>query len=225
MFILILITVGMHRPKFSTSTLIIVVFIACLWMLDRIVRGSKLIWNFFGNSAIVTALPNNAIRMKLSRRMNTRAGSHAFLWIPSIRAFETHPFTMLSSHPTEMVIRVYDGFTYDLYKAAQETPGRSLRCSIDGGYGQVPDFKVFEKVILVAGGSGASFTFSVALDVLNSMSPITKAIDFIWVVRHQGKLQINTYHSPIKNWNLTSHLQSALNGLPRSSRSLRDTRM
>ncbi|CAG8179504.1 unnamed protein product [Penicillium nalgiovense] len=189
MFILIMITVGMHRPKFSTSVVIIVIFTACLWTLDRIIRGAKMLWNFFGNSLTVTALPGNALRVKLSRRMHCSPGSHAFLWVPALRWAESHPFTLLSSDPSEFVIRVYDGFTRDLYKAAQEFPGISLRCSIDGAYGQIPNFKVFEKVVLVAGGSGASFTFAIALDLIEASNKAVKSIDFIWVVRHQESLE------------------------------------
>ncbi|CAI7584936.1 unnamed protein product [Penicillium glandicola] len=189
MFILIMITVGMHRPKFTTSTVIIVIFTASLWTLDRIIRGAKIVWNFFGNSLTITALPNDALRVKLSRRMHSTPGSHAFLWVPAIRWIESHPFTLLSSNPSEFVIRVYDGFTRDLYKAAVESPGRSLRCSVDGAYGQVPNFKVFDKVVLVAGGSGASFTFAIALDLIGASNKEVKSIDFIWVVRHRETLE------------------------------------
>ncbi|KAJ5705861.1 hypothetical protein N7536_001550 [Penicillium majusculum] len=189
MFILIMITVGMHRPKFSTHSVIIVIFTACLWVMDRIIRSAKILWNFFGNSLTVTALPNNAIRVKLSRRMHSTPGSHAFLWVPAIRWVESHPFTLLSSNPSEFVIRVYDGFTRDLYKAAQASPGKSLRCSVDGAYGQVPNFKVFDKVVLVAGGSGASFTFAIALDLIEASKKAVKSIDFIWIVRHQESLE------------------------------------
>jgi len=191
MFILIMITLGMHRPEFKDSTIIITIFIACLWMSDRIIRAGKLGWNFLGNYATLTPLPNNTIRVQLSRPVYSQPGSHAFLWLPAIRWVETHPFTMVSADPAQFVIRVYDGFTRDLYKAAQSAPGRSLRCSVDGGYGQVPNFKTFDKVILVAGGSGASFTFSVALDLVKKSADktATRSIDFIWAVQYSGKLQ------------------------------------
>lgn len=187
MFILIMITVGMHRPKFSSFTVMIVIFTACLWGADRILRGGKLVWNFVGNFATVTALPNDALRVKLSRRLTGRPGAHAFLWVPAIRWAESHPFTLVSSTASEFVIRVYDGFTRDLYKAAQEKPDKSLRCSVDGPYGQVPNFQHYEKAILIAGGSGASFTFAIALDLIEATKKTTKSIDFIWVLRHHGK--------------------------------------
>ncbi|KAJ5793295.1 uncharacterized protein N7503_009273 [Penicillium pulvis] len=189
MFILIMITVGMHRPEFSSHTVIIIIFTACLWVMDRLIRGAKIVWNFFGNHATVTALPDDALRVKLSRRMYSSPGSHAFLWVPAIRWVESHPFTLLSSTPSEFVIRVYDGFTRDLHKTAQQAPGMSLRCSVDGPYGQVPNFKKFDKVILIAGGSGASFTFAVALDLIESTTKVVKSIDFIWVVRNYESLE------------------------------------
>ncbi|GKZ49342.1 hypothetical protein AbraIFM66951_001746 [Aspergillus brasiliensis] len=189
LFILIMITVGLHRPKFSTSTVIIIIFTACLWVLDRLIRGARIVWNFFGNSAMITALPNEALRVRLKRCMRSRPGSHGFLWVPAIRWIESHPFTLVSSSPSEFVIRVYDGFTRDLYNAAQQAPGQTLRCSVDGPYGQVPNFRVFDKVVLIAGGSGASFTFAIALDLIQSPPTAVKSIDFIWVVRHRESLE------------------------------------
>lgn len=189
MFILITITIGLHRPKISKSAVVIIIFTACLWFMDRVIRFLKVCWNFPGNYASLTALPDRAIRVRLARSVRATAGSHAFLWVPAIRLIETHPFTMLATEPSEFVIRVHDGFTQDLWRYAEKAPGRRLRCSIDGGYGQVLDFKPFDKVILVAGGSGASFTFAIALDLIRAKSEV-KSIDFVWAVRSQGSSNI-----------------------------------
>ncbi|GAD92840.1 hypothetical protein PVAR5_1436 [Paecilomyces variotii No. 5] len=192
MFLLILITAAMHRPKFSKSAVIIIIFTACLWSTDRLIRFLKICWNFPGNHATLTALPDGAIRVRLSRPVRATAGSHSFLWIPAIRLVETHPFTMLATDPPEFIIRVHDGFTRDLWRYASKTSGehekeKKLRCSIDGGYGQVLDFKKFDRVVLIAGGSGASFTFAVAMDLIRKESGV-KCIDFIWVVRSKDAL-------------------------------------
>ncbi|KAI9035330.1 NADPH oxidase family protein [Aspergillus affinis] len=119
-----------------------------------------------------------------------KPGSYSFLWIPSVRLFEIHPFTMVSTDPTEFLIRVYDGFARELYGLAWKEPERALRCSIDGGYGQVPNFIAFDRIILLAGGSGASFTFAIALSVLQQAAAAntSKTIDFIWAVKHQEAL-------------------------------------
>jgi phage terminase large subunit len=43
-------------------------------------------------------------------------------------------------------------------------------------------------VVLLAGGSGASFTFAVALDFITQTKNMrTKAIDFVWVVKEECK--------------------------------------
>lgn len=112
-----------------------------------------------------------------------------FLWLPSVRLFERNPFTMVSSSSPEFVIRVYDGFTRDLYSLAQQKLGQVFRCSMDVGYGQVPNFMDFDRAILVAGGSGASFTFAIALDLIEQLPSrnVSSPIGFLRVVRSLGK--------------------------------------
>ncbi|OKP09877.1 hypothetical protein PENSUB_4801 [Penicillium subrubescens] len=177
---------GLHRTDFAESTIKINIFIACLWFTDRLFRLAKTCWNFVGNYAILTPMADGAVRVKLRRSLACHPGSHAFLWIPSIRLLETHPFTLISNSPSEFLIREYDGFTSSLFKAARENPGKAWRCSVDGGYGQVPDFKRFDRVVLVAGGSGATFTFSIASSIVRERKArgTTVQIDFIWVVRY-----------------------------------------
>lgn len=110
--------------------------------------------------------------------------------MPKIRHFETHPFTIVSTSPNlELVISAYDGFTSDLHDYAVKNPGAALHASIDGPYGALPDFsKSADKLVLIAGGSGASFTFGVALDTIKRLAvESTMKIDFIWTVREEGK--------------------------------------
>lgn len=154
MFMLILVTVGLHRPQLATKTLIIVIFAASIWIADRALRFSKLSLFSFGNSATITPLPHGGTRIVL-RRSPSRAvaGSHCFLWIPKIRATETHPFTIVSTKPLELVIAAYDGFTRDLHAFALKNSGVDLKASIDGPYGTVPDFTIYTKVVFIAGGS------------------------------------------------------------------------
>ncbi|KAJ5916206.1 hypothetical protein N7504_000221 [Penicillium tannophilum] len=191
LFMVIVILVGMHRPDLATSTLAIIIFIACMWLSDRFLRALKLTWNFCGNNATLIPMQDGAVRVKLQRGLKCSPGSHAFLWMPSIRLLETHPFTMVSTNPVEFLIRQYDGYTHDLYKLAHERPGCVVKCSVDGGYGQVPNFMDFDKIILVAGGSGATFTFAIAIDLLRQCAAanVTKSIDFIWTVRYTSSLK------------------------------------
>ncbi|KAL3417212.1 ferric reductase like transmembrane component [Phlyctema vagabunda] len=189
MYTLIIITVGMHRPELATRSLIIVIFSGALWFSDRFIRFAKISLFSFGNTATIIPLPHGGTRITL-RKSPSRAkpGTHCFLWIPKIRAAETHPFTVasLQNDSLSFVIAAYDGFTRDLHNYAINNPGAQLKASIDGPYGTVPDFTTYDKLVLIAGGSGGSFTFGVASDTIRKSLKNGKTfIEFVWVVREQ----------------------------------------
>jgi predicted ferric reductase len=188
MFMLILITVGMHRPELATKTLIIVIFTASIWVLDRTLRFMKISLFRFGNTATIDPLPHGGTRIVLRRSPRCAVpGSHCFLWVPGIRTAETHPFTVVSTAPLEFVIAACDGFTRDLHAVALKHPGRSLRASIDGPYGVIPDFDRAARVLLITGGSGASFSLGVAADLVRKLGDsTTTVIEVVWVVREPG---------------------------------------
>jgi predicted ferric reductase len=192
MYMLFIINVAMHQRHFEHKVIIVTLLAASMWASDRLLRGCRILWYSRGNHATITPLPHGGTRIVL-RRSPSRAepGLHCFLWIPTIRSFESHPFTIVSQTPSslEFVVAAYDGFTNDLHRYAVENPGASLRASIDGPYGVVQNLaKVADKVILIAGGSGASFTFGTALDIIKKRGRSTKpSIEFIWTVKEQGK--------------------------------------
>jgi predicted ferric reductase len=192
MYILVIVALTQHRPDFSSKEIFILILAGSLWSADRILRAGRLLWNSYGNEATIHPLPCGGTRLVI-RRPLARAipGTHCFLWLPKIRKFETHPFTLVSTSPNlELVINAYDGFTSDLHDFAVKNPGMSLKASVDGPYGAIPDFsKTADKVILIAGGSGASFTFGVAVDMIERLPESSKTkIDFIWTVREEGKI-------------------------------------
>jgi len=79
-----------------------------------------------------------------------------------------------------------------LFSLASKSPGALLRASCDGPYGTLPNFARFDHVVLVAGGSGATFTIGVALDLIHKLSSnaAKPVIHFIWVIRDDGKSSI-----------------------------------
>ncbi|KFY65571.1 hypothetical protein V496_02514 [Pseudogymnoascus sp. VKM F-4515 (FW-2607)] len=193
----ILIVVALHRPKFSRSAIIITLFAASLSFMDRAIRFFKFSCNFMGNHAALTALPNGATRIVLRQSLKAAPGSHAFVWLPAIRFAETHPFTLVSSNPAEFVVQSRDGFTSALHQYAKDFPGNLLRCSLNAGYGKLPNFKTYDSILLIAGGSGASFTFAVALDLCRNPGPCPSgSITFVWVVRDQESL--SWFHAELR---------------------------
>jgi predicted ferric reductase len=185
---LILITAGMHRPDITMVGKIVIIA-ASLWIADRTLRFLKLAFHSFGNTATTMALPHGGIRIALKKTpIGAAPGTHCFLWIQGIRATECHPFTILSKNPLEMVVAAYDGFTRDLHAHALKNPEQLLRASVDGPYGIVPDFTLYNKVLFISGGSGASVTCGVSVDLLRKLrESTTTTIEFVWVLKEQGR--------------------------------------
>lgn len=125
----------------------------------------------------------------MHRSIKARPGSHAFLWIPSVRAFQTHPFTLVSNNPAEFVVDARDGFTKELHRLALENPKAMRRAAIEGPYGNMPSANDFDKVLLIAGGSGATCTLAMALDWVrrNKYSRDNRVLDFVWAVKSRGE--------------------------------------
>ncbi|TQS37097.1 hypothetical protein Golomagni_02440 [Golovinomyces magnicellulatus] len=177
----VLILAILHRPRLlRTKSSFILIFTGIVWTLDRFLRLTKYFIYGLRNTAIITPLPHQGTRVVLSKFPKSAVpGQHFFIWLPGIRAFETHPFTCLSTDPGEFIISAQNGFTRSLYERALKEPGAILRASLDGPYGKIPDLEVFSKVLFIAGGSGASFTCSLAAYLVRKLEYSTKtSIDF-----------------------------------------------
>lgn len=187
-WIVAIIMTGLHQPEPSKKILYVVCVSAGIWVLDRIVRFVRLVANGVNNTVTLTPLPNGGTRVTLAKApFGSSSGKHGFLWIPAVRAFETHPFTMVAVDPLEFVVAAYDGFTQTLHNCALQNPGIKLKASVEGPYGTLPDFKGYNKIMLIAGGSGASFTVGAALDMLEKLDTnAVVVIEFIWMIRSQG---------------------------------------
>ncbi|KAH8159973.1 hypothetical protein CIB48_g8276 [Xylaria polymorpha] len=198
LFVVIVVTLGLHRPSFDPDkTLIVTVLIAALWFSDRLIRFTRLAYNSINNEATIFPLPNGGTRIVLKKPISrARAGKHCYVWLPQIRAFETHPFTIVSTDPLELIINSYSGFTRDLHEYARNKPGVPLKVSVEGPYGTFPDPMDYDKVVLVAGGSGATFAIGLAADMLRRMTlESTKQIELVWAARGRGT-QHGLVHAP-----------------------------
>lgn len=189
LFIMMVVTLALHRPELSAEKVgIIACITAAIWLADRLIRFSRLVYNGVNNEATVYPLPNGGTQVLLKKPLPRAVpGKHCYVWLPKVRLFETHPFTIVATSPAELIVNSYSGFTRDLAKYARENPGASLRVSLEGPYGTFPDPYDFDKVVLIAGGSGASFTFGMASNILQKMTPESdKQIEFVWAVRDRG---------------------------------------
>ncbi|KAI0828500.1 iron reductase [Trametes gibbosa] len=164
-------------------------------------------------------LSPHCVRLHLKRPPHFRwtPGQTAFLTMPGVSAcpLEAHPFTIASvdaryqlagapktpekqgagtdatPYWQELVflVNVREGFTRRLGESAKR--GEKVKVLVDGPYGFSPDLDDDETVVLVAGGSGVSFTLSTFLGVLshvqNGKSKCRKVV-FIWSVREASHI-------------------------------------
>ncbi|TFB04152.1 Ferric reductase transmembrane component 4 [Trichoderma ghanense] len=199
-WILAIVMVGLHQPNFGEKIVYVVIVTAGIWVLDRLIRMTRLLIYSTNNSAALTPLPNGGTRVTLKKApLGAVSGQHCFLWIPSMRTCETHPFTIAAMEPLEFVVNSHDGFTRDLHRYAVKHPGATVKASVEGAYGTLPDACEYDRVVLVAGGSGSTFTFGMALNMLKAKTAeqLNKKITFIWMVKYESHL----------NW-FASHLDT-----------------
>jgi ferric-chelate reductase len=193
-FVAVVLLTALHRPNWAKKIPTVMLIIFSMWTLDRLVRLSRLLCNLINNSAIFYPLPVGGTRVVLKKPGMEAAipGSHCFLWIPRLRFYETHPFTIVCNESSglELVMKSHEGFTKAVGTFASRNPRTTLSASIDGPYGSLPDMSNYDKLILIAGGSGAAFTFGVMNRIMmQSEKAALQSIEFVWAVRRIGMFE------------------------------------
>ncbi|KAG9251760.1 ferric reductase-like transmembrane component [Emericellopsis atlantica] len=184
------VTLGLHQPETGKGIIFITITCASLWVLDRLTRFLRLVVCSVSNEATLTPLTNGGTRVTLKKAPHgAEAGQHCFLWIPAVRRFEMHPFTIANVDSAEFVIASYNGFTKDLHEYAVSHPRAVVRASAEGPYASPRTPGSIDKLILIAGGSGGSFAFGRGKTHGFAPGPRSvKEIELIWIVRHHSQL-------------------------------------
>ncbi|KAI5458720.1 hypothetical protein BGZ63DRAFT_427094 [Mariannaea sp. PMI_226] len=200
---------GLHRPAWRQKIPIIMIAAAIMWLLDRLIRVGSLLRNLHESKATLYSLPNGGIRLVLNGKhaKGTVPGTYVFVWIPSIGLTQTHPFTVVGNTKLglEMVIKAHRGFTQDIYKYAVSNPGSAVKASFEGPYGSLPSLEHYDRIIFIAGGSGAAFTFGLVNTLLETSGPgSSQLVTFLWSVRNKENLTWFSRHLD----NLSSHLST-----------------
>lgn len=196
-FMIALILTGLHRPDWAKKLPVVVLCTACIWATDRSIRTVRTAYHLFNNQVTLCPLPDGGTRL-LVRKPSDGAilpGAHCFLWIPRLRLFHVHPFTVVNSGPSglEFVIKSHQGITKEIRDLASNLLGvDTIRVSLDGPYGSLPDTSAYDRIILIAGGSGAAFTFGLMNRMMRHSGKITlQTIHFVWTVKRSGMSGLN----------------------------------
>ncbi|KAK9474133.1 uncharacterized protein V1510DRAFT_305275 [Dipodascopsis tothii] len=131
-----------------------------------------------------------------------RAGQHVRLTFPTVRGWQTHPFTVASLPALDgkmsFVVRAKRGLTRVLRDKAvaagaalpvhEKSAPLNVPVIVDGPFGgPARDLKQFDSVLLVVAGVGASFAVPVLRDILAATVPTpTRRVHMVWIVRSQS---------------------------------------
>lgn len=189
---------------------------AAAWGLARLIQTARTLYHSrLGLPATIETLPDNflLIRIHSPRPLAIAPGQHVFLRFldAGLHAFTAHPFTVCGTgdggRTADVVLRVRGGTTRVLAGRAEGKPAVATRVMVDGPYGGVPvALGTYERVLLLAGGSGelvsfstaslsdvatgATFTVPILVDLAQKMQrgeARCKRIDFVLAVQHEGK--------------------------------------
>ncbi|ODN81314.1 ferric reductase transmembrane component 4 [Cryptococcus wingfieldii CBS 7118] len=148
----------------------------------------------------VELLEHDVMRVTIEREgWSWKAGQHAFISAPSLTSspHESHPFSIANiptstSNAASFLIRVHSGFTKRLMHALHSDVEEGLPLLIEGPYGYPHSLDSYSTVVLLAGGTGVTFTSSHFLQILQNAASGRSAIKhlhLVWHIRHASHIQ------------------------------------
>ncbi|KAI1494771.1 ferric reductase like transmembrane component [Biscogniauxia mediterranea] len=193
-----------------------------IWIGDRVARFVRLMYHSIGKGGtktLVEALPGNAIRVTvdMARPWTFRPGQYAYLYMPSISFWQSHPFSVAWSEEAEsldsdklamnrqdvlamrkttmsFIIRARTGMTHNLYQRAAECPeGRLMTtCLVEGPYGGEHTMHSYGTVMLFAGGVGITHAVPHVRDLVAGFANgtvATRKVVLVWIIQSPEHLE------------------------------------
>lgn len=198
--------------------------VIAIWAIERGIRLVRLLYRNVGKGgtyAEITALPGEAVRvkMRLARPWTFRSGQHAYVYIPKIGWWSSHPFSVAWSDEEDeelmseqdslpkmkqdilerkhsniyFVIRRRTGFTEKLWRKAATSPGGVLRTKAfaEGPYNE-QRLHSYGTVLLFAAGIGITHQVPHVRELVRGYSNGTVAarkIVLVWVIQTPEHLE------------------------------------
>lgn len=196
--------------------------VVVLWAFDRAARFLRIAYRNIGaggTKTLVEALPGGACRVTvtMARPWEFRPGQHAYLYMPSIGFWQSHPFTVAWSEEGEQlygeklpmdrhdvlsmkkttlsfVVRGRTGFTGALYSRAAANPDGKLvtKCLVEGPYRGSHRLQSYGTVMLFAGGVGVTQAVPHVRDLVAGYSNgtvATRKVVMVWVIQSPEHLE------------------------------------
>ncbi|WVF72580.1 hypothetical protein IAT40_007397 [Kwoniella sp. CBS 6097] len=201
---------------------------ACVgvWGLDRAIRMCRvalLTFKAFARSgkntlAVMSDEKSGLIRLSISTsiRITPRPGDYYFLYTPlSLKPWENHPFTVASweqnpsgnSTTLHFLVAPQTGATKRWRKKVLKRKDRTdnVRILLEGPYGHTNPIEQFERVLLVAGGSGITsmlpYIYKLCHHDKNERfdNITTRFVTLVWIVK-DTKYAADVLHNELKEY-------------------------
>ncbi|KAL2124391.1 hypothetical protein VTJ04DRAFT_756 [Mycothermus thermophilus] len=197
--------------------------VIAIWFGDRVARFVRIAYRNFGaggTRTLVEALPGGACRVTvtMARPWHFRPGQHAYLYMPTIGFWQSHPFTVAWSDEGDQhadpgsdklpltrkdiakkttvsfVIRARTGFTSALYVRAASRPDGKLvtRCLVEGPYRGSSRFSSYGTVMLFAGGVGVTQAVPHVRELVDGFAKgtvATRRVVMVWSIQSPEHLE------------------------------------
>jgi predicted ferric reductase len=210
---------GYTSDKIQMRYLIIAISV---WCADRFGRFLRLMYYNVGRSrtrTVVEALPGNAVRvtMTVARNWPFRPGQHAYLYMPGISLWQSHPFSVawyqgvddvnsdkllsnvndrtgMQKAQVSFVIRARTGFTDKLYQKVASTSAGKMEVAgfVEGPYGVRHPLDSYGTVVLFAGGVGVTHQVPYVKDLVAGFRDgvvATRRILLVWTIQTPDHLE------------------------------------
>lgn len=218
--IVALIGLGFHLKLERAPEIKLLFGVIAIWVAERGLRVIKLLYrNGVGSKALVESLPGGAVRVTfdMPRPWTFKPGHHAYLYMPSVGLWQSHPFSVAWSSEEEhfedeklpmdrqdvlamkkttmsYVIRARTGFTKKLVAKAEAAPdGKfTIRAFAEGPYGGMHMMHSYGTVMLFAGGVGITHQVPHVRDLVSGYSNGTVAarkIILVWIIQSPEHLE------------------------------------
>lgn len=177
---------------------------AALYMLSVFLRfANQLRQNSFLSlsKCRIEALPGGLTKMTVQSTLRWKPGQHAFVRFPGLAPLSAHPFTIISMPSPDdhqlvstvvLVAKARTGFTKNLYERARKAQtshsedGIAYSAILDGPYGQNASIARYQRVLLLAGGSGITFVLASLVELSwlwQQNRAATQQVHLVWSMR------------------------------------------
>lgn len=198
--------------------------VIALWVLDRAIRLIRICYRNVSKKmprATVEALAGDAVRVTVTmpRPWKFQPGQHAYLYMPAVGLWTSHPFTVAWSESKEVIkfdnkelslhrqdvytkekptmsfiIRRRTGFTDALYKKAISSPDKlfSTVAFAEGPYGTCHSLDSYGTAVLIAGGVGITHQVPYVqrlVEGYRDATVATRRVTLVWIIQSPEHLE------------------------------------